>query len=139
MLSEIDQTMQRMDDLSAQDENWVAQVEPDSPNRRRFGSNGEQTSYSIAVSGAHFCGAEHVVSDEILEGKVPSRDPQAEFAMITSKHNELFHLLHQNSKETREILSSLTPKIWKDLAWLKPKNNQEDGLFCMVLIKHYCI
>jgi len=132
LLSEIDRTMQRMDDLSAWNENWAAQVEPDSPYGRPFGLDGEQTSNSIAMSGAHLCGAEQILIGEIIGGKVSTRDPQSEFALISGNQNELFHLLHQNSKETREILSTLPPAIWKDSAWLKPKNNQSVGPFCML-------
>ncbi len=116
MLSEIDRIMQRMDDLSAWNENWAAQVEPDSLYRRPWCLNGEQTSNSIAVSGAHLCGVEHNLIGEIIGGKVSTRDPQSEFAFITRNQNQLFHLLHQNSKWTREILSTLTPTIWKDHA-----------------------
>lgn len=111
--------MQWMDDPGAQIENWVAQVEPDSLNRRPFSSDGGQPSSSIAVSGAHLWGAEHILSGETKGGKVPFRNPQAESAMITSNRNEPFHLLHQNLKETRELLSFITPKIWKDLAAVK--------------------
>lgn len=139
MFSEIDHTMQRMDDLNARNEKWAAQVEPDSLNRRPFGLDREQTSNSFAVSGAHLCGAEHILIGEIIGGKVSTRDPQSEFALITGNHKELFHLLHQNSKGTREILSTLTPTIWKDLAWLIPKNNQSVGLNCMLWNNHLCL
>jgi len=108
LLSEIENYLYRMDDLRAQIEKLVAQVKPVDLNWRPFGADGEQTSNSVAVLTAHICGAEHHWIGEIIGGKDPTRDRQAEFATKTSNHSELFHLLHQNSQETREILSALT-------------------------------
>lgn len=108
MLPEIENTMQRMDDLRDQIGKLAVQVGQDNLNWQPFEANGEQTSNSMAVLVAHVCGAEHFWIAEVIGGKPPTRDRQAEFATKTGSHTVLFHLLHQNSIETREILSELS-------------------------------
>lgn len=110
MLTEIENYLQRMDDLRGQIEKLVANVKPDDLNWRPFISEGEEISNSIAVLVAHVCGAEHFWIAEIIGGQPPTRDRKAELATKTNSHTDLFNLLHQNTKETREVLLVLTPK-----------------------------
>lgn len=110
LLTEIENYLQRMDDLRNQIEVLAAKVKPDDLNWRPFISEGEEVSNSFAVLVAHVCGAEHFWIAEIIGGRPPTRDRKAEFAIQTDSHTDLFNLLHQNSKETREILSALTPE-----------------------------
>lgn len=110
MLSELDNYLQRMDDLRSQIENLAAQVDQEHLDWRPFEADEEEISNSVAVLVAHICGAEHYWIAEVIGGKAPTRDRQAEFATQASTHQSLFHLLHQNSIETGEILSRLTPQ-----------------------------
>ena len=107
LLTELENYLQRLEDLRGQIENLIKTVAPEQLDWHPMQSGGEQTN-SLAVLVAHTCGAEHFWIGEVIGGNPPTRDRQAEFSTKTSKHTELFHLLQQTSIETREILSALS-------------------------------
>ncbi len=111
-----------MDDLRGQIENLITRVKPDDLNWRPFVSNDAEISNSFTVLVTHVCGAEHYWIAEIIGGKPPSRDRNAEFAAKTDHHDVLIDLLHRTSRETKEILSALRSK---DLAGLRMVNGKE--------------
>jgi uncharacterized damage-inducible protein DinB len=107
LLPEIDNYLQRLDDLRGQINNLIAMVTPEQLNWRPFEAAGEQTN-SLAVLTAHTCGAEHFWIGEVIGRKPPTRDRQAEFSATAGSHSELFNLLRQTSDETRSILTALS-------------------------------
>jgi len=110
LINEIENYLQRMDDLRGQIENLIVKVKPDDLNWRPFNSNDAEISNSFAVLVAHVCGAEHYWIAEIIGGKARTRDRNAEFATTTDSHDVLIDLLHRTSRETQEILSALRPE-----------------------------
>ena len=109
LLSELENYLQRLEDLRGQIENLITGVAPDQLNWRPIEAAMEQQINSLAVLVAHTCGAEHFWIGEVIGGKTPTRNRQIEFKTQTNSHTELFHLLHQTSIETREILLALPP------------------------------
>lgn len=110
MLPEVENYLFRLEDLRGQIKNLISQVPPEQLDWRPIESGGEQTN-SAAVLVAHCCGAERFWIGEVIGGKAPVRDRQAEFATRTTSHAELFHLLQQTSDETREILKVLPAEV----------------------------
>lgn len=110
MITEIENYLQRMDDLRGQIENLIAKVPPGDLNWRPFSADDAEISNSFAVLVAHVCGAEHFWIAEIIGGQPPTRDRKAEFAAKTDDHSSLIALLHRTSSETKETLKALHPQ-----------------------------
>jgi len=106
LLPELQNYLNRLEDLRNQIKELISATAPEQLNWRPLETGGEQTN-SLAVLVAHTCGAEHYWIGEVIGGKPPTRDRQAEFNTRSNSHSELFHFLHQNSIETREILTAL--------------------------------
>jgi len=107
--SELENYLQRLEDLRGQIKNLITAVAPDRLNWRPFEASGEQQANSLAILVAHTCGAEHFWIGEVIGGNPPTRNRQAEFSTQTSSQTDLFHLLQQTSNETREVLLALPP------------------------------
>lgn len=103
LFTELENYLQRLEDLRGQIQNLITTVTPEQLNLRPLQTESEQTN-SLAVLVKHVCGAEHFWIGEVLGGKPPTRDRQAEFSAHVDSHTELFQLLHQTSKETRAVL-----------------------------------
>lgn len=108
MLTELQNYLQRLEDLRGQIQNLIATVTPEQLNLRPLQIESEQTN-TLAVLVAHVCGAEHFWISEVLGGMPPTRDRTAEFTAYVDSHAELFHLLHQTSEETKAVISALSP------------------------------
>ena len=107
MLTELQNYLQRLEDLRGQIKNLITTVTPEQLNLRPLQTDPEQTN-TLAVLVAHVCGAEHFWISEILGGTPPTRDRAAEFSTHATSQNELFQLLQQTSEETRAVLSALS-------------------------------
>jgi uncharacterized damage-inducible protein DinB len=107
LLTELQNYQQRLEDLRGQIKNLITALTPEQLNWRPVQAGGEQTN-SLAVLVAHCCGAEHFWIGEVLGGKPPTRDRQAEFSNKTTSQAELFHLLDQTSEETRAVVSAFS-------------------------------
>jgi len=106
--TELENYLQRLEDLRGQIKNLIATVAPELLDWRPVQGGGEQTN-SLAVLVAHISGAEHFWIGEVIGGKPPTRDRQAEFSTKASSQTELFNLIDQTSQETSAVLSALPP------------------------------
>lgn len=108
LLTELQNYLQRLEDLRGQIKNLITTVTPEQLNLRPLQTESEQTN-PLAVLVAHVCGAEHFWISEVLGGTPPTRNRPAEFSAHVDSHTELFQLLHQTSAETRAVISALSP------------------------------
>lgn len=109
MPSEIENYLQRLEDLHDQVKVLVGKISPANLDWQPFKVDGEQTSNSMAMLVTHICGAEHFWVGEVIGELPPTRNRDSEFATKNTSQTELFHLLQQTSKESRAILAALTP------------------------------
>lgn len=109
MLSEIDNYLQRLDDLRDQIKTLVEMVKPGDLDWQPFPGDGERTSNSLAALVAHCCGRERFWISEVIGGHPSTSDRKTELSIQNSSHAELFQLLNQNSIDTRAVLSKLEP------------------------------
>ncbi|MHB8774654.1 MAG: DinB family protein [Bellilinea sp.] len=109
MPSELENYLQRLEDLHNQIKDLITAVASDRLNWRPFEASREQQANSLAILVAHTCGAEHFWIGEVIGGNSPTRNRQAEFNTQASSPTDLFHLLQQTSNETREVLLALPP------------------------------
>ncbi|MEJ2733841.1 MAG: DinB family protein [Anaerolineae bacterium] len=125
MLSELDNYLQRIEDLRGQVRDLIADLpaealnwrpiplsDPAPPALSEDGGGGAEESgeltNSLAVLAAHIAGAEHFWIGEVVGGRPPTRDRDAEFLTEVKDSSQLVGLLEQTGQETREILTSLT-------------------------------
>ncbi len=104
MLSELDNYLQRIEDLRGQVRDLIADLPADALNWRPI--EGHETN-SLAVLAAHIAGAEHFWIAEVVGSGPPTRDRDAEFATQASDASELIRLLENVGAETREVFATL--------------------------------
>jgi uncharacterized damage-inducible protein DinB len=107
MLSELDNYMQRIEDLRRQVSQLIADLPATALNWRPTPATGDHATNSLAVLAAHIAGAEHFWIAEVVGGHPPTRDRDAEFVIQASDASELCRLLEETEMETREVLSNL--------------------------------
>jgi len=105
MISELDNYLQRIEDLRRQAGDLIADLPTEALNWRPI--KGDATN-SLAVLAAHIAGAEHFWIDEVVGGRPPTRDRDAEFTTQASDASELVHLLEDTGIETRGVFATLT-------------------------------
>ncbi|MFQ5813288.1 MAG: DinB family protein [Anaerolineae bacterium] len=105
MTSELNNYLQRIEDLRGQVRDLVADLPADALNWRPI--EGDETN-SLAILAAHITGAEHFWIAEVVGGRHPTRDRDAEFATQATDASELVHLLENTGAETREVFATLT-------------------------------
>ncbi len=114
MLSELDNYLQRIEDLRGQVSQLVAELPAEALNWRPLGGplegEDERATNSLALLAAHVAGAEHFWIGEVVGGRPATRDRDAEFATEATDGAELIRLLEQVGAETREILTGLSPE-----------------------------
>ncbi len=115
MLSELDNYLQRIEDLRGQVRSLIADLPAEALNWRptpplssppQAGGNEGETN-SLAVLAAHIAGAEHYWIAEVIGGRPATRDRDAEFAVEAADASELVHRLEAAGAETREIFAAL--------------------------------
>jgi uncharacterized damage-inducible protein DinB len=104
VLSELDNYLQRIEDLRRQVGELIADLPAEALNWRPI----EGDTNSLAVLATHIAGAEHFWISEVLGSRPPTRDRDAEFAAQVSDAAELIRLLERTGAETREVFSKLT-------------------------------
>ena len=104
MTSELDNHLQRIEDLRGQVGDLIADLPAEALNWRPI--EGDATN-SLAVLAAHIAGAEHFWIAEVVGGSPPTRDRDAEFTTQASDASELVRLLEDTGAETREVLSAM--------------------------------
>ena len=105
MLSELDNYLQRIEDLRGQVGDLIADLPAEALNWRPIEE--DDATNSLAVLATHVAGAEHFWIAEVVGGRPPTRDRDAEFATQASDASELIRLLEDTGAETREVLSAM--------------------------------
>ena len=116
MLSELDNYLQRIEDLRGQVCSLIADlpaealnwrpIPPSNPPREQGGGEDQPTN-SLAVMAAHVAGAEHFWIAEVIGGQPTTRDRDAEFSVQVADASELIRRLDAVGAETREVFSAL--------------------------------
>jgi len=108
MISELDNYLNRLDDLRGQVSTLLAELPAEALNWRPIEGKDEHVTNSLAVLTAHLAGAEHFWIAEVIGGRPATRDRDAEFAVVAATPAELLQILEKVSHETRDVLSALS-------------------------------
>ena len=108
MLSELDNYLQRIEDLRGQVRSLIADLPAEALNWRPTESAEEHAINSLAVLAAHVVGAEHFWIAEVIGGRPSTRNRDAEFSIVVADASELIRRFDTVTLETREVFSSLT-------------------------------
>ncbi len=108
MLSELDNYLQRIEDLRQQVIDLIANLPVEALNWRPTERVEDHATNSLAVLAAHIAGAEHFWIGEIIGGQPPTRSRPAEFIIQTTDATELVDLLEKSGAETRAVLATLS-------------------------------
>ena len=108
MITELDNYLERIEDLRGQVSGLIADLPAEALNWRPIEGKDDHVTNSLAVLAAHLAGAEHFWIAEVIGGRPATRDRDAEFVTVAASTAELLQLLEKISLETREVLSSLS-------------------------------
>jgi hypothetical protein len=108
-LSELENYLQRIEDLRRQVRELIADLPAEALNWRPIQGTGEHATNSLAILAAHSAGAEHFWIGEVIGGLPPTRDRDAEFAIQSADPAQLLRLLDEVGAETRHVFSRLSP------------------------------
>jgi uncharacterized damage-inducible protein DinB len=108
ILSELDNYLQRIEDLRGHVGRLIAALTAEALNWRPIKGADEHGTNSLAVLVTHIAGAEHFWIAEVVGGLPSTRDRDAEFAAQASDVSELVHLLEDTGAETRKVFATLT-------------------------------
>lgn len=108
MLSELENYLQRIEDLHNQIVDMVDDMPRDGLNYVPITLPQMQVSNSIAQLAAHAAGAEHYWIGEVIGGLPATRNRDAEFALRARNSKELISALNSVFAETKDIFSRLT-------------------------------
>jgi uncharacterized damage-inducible protein DinB len=108
MISELDNYLNRLDDLHGQVADLVAGLPAEALNWRPIEDKDNLVTNSLAVMAAHVAGAEHFWIAEVIGGRPATRDRDAEFITVAATPAELLQILQKVSQETKEVLSTLS-------------------------------
>ena len=108
MISELDNYLNRLDDLRGQISGLLADLSAEALNWRPIEGKDDHVTNSLAVMAAHVAGAEHFWIAEVIGGHSTTRDRDAEFAVVAATPAELLQILEKVSHETRDVLSALS-------------------------------
>jgi uncharacterized damage-inducible protein DinB len=109
VLTELDNYLQRIEDLRGQVRALIADLPAEALNWRPTENVEEHATNSLAVLAAHVAGAEHFWIAEVIGGRPPTRDRDAEFKLEVADASELVRRFEAVEVETREVFSALTP------------------------------
>jgi len=115
LLSELENYLQRIDDLRGQAAGLITGLSQEALDWRPLpaaqpdaqGKEAEGGTNSLAVLAAHMAGAERFWIGEIVGGRPPRRDRDAEFQVRGLEADQLLNLLEQAAAETRDVLADL--------------------------------
>jgi len=108
LLPELSNYLLRLEDQRAQIREILTGISAEGLNWRPFEVSGDPGTNSLAALAAHTSGAERYWIGEIVGGKPPTRDRDAEFAKVVNSNAELFQLMDLASEETREVFAKLS-------------------------------
>ncbi len=107
MISELQNYLERIEDLRGQIKDLVADLPAEALNWRPIDSEDHATN-SLAIMATHVAGAEHFWMAEAI-GQYPStRNRDAEFVTETSTAAELLDRLEKVGQETKEVFATLS-------------------------------
>jgi uncharacterized damage-inducible protein DinB len=109
MLKEMENYLQRLDDLHKQVLEVISGVPSDGLNFEPIHLPQLQVSNSLAELTAHIAGAEHFWIGEVIAKMPPTRDRDAEFKTKVRGSNDLVAKINTVSGETHAILAALNP------------------------------
>ena len=107
MIAELDNYLERIEDLRGQISGLLADLPAEALNWRPIEGRDDHVTNSLAVLTAHLAGAEHFWIAEVIGGRPATRDRDAEFAVVAATPAELLQLLEKISQETKEVLFGL--------------------------------
>ena len=107
MISELDNYLNRLDDLRNQVSSLIAELPSEALNWRPIEGKDDHVTNSLAVLAAHLAGAEHFWIAEVVGGRPETRDRDAEFVTIAASAKEIIQLLEKTALETRDVFSIL--------------------------------
>ena len=108
MVAELENYLQRIQDLRRQVSELITDVPPEALDWRPIEGDDEHATNSLAVLAAHIAGSEHFWIAEVVGGYSPTRDRDGEFATQVADASDLLRLLEEAGAETREVLSALS-------------------------------
>ncbi|MCB9079575.1 MAG: DUF664 domain-containing protein [Anaerolineaceae bacterium] len=107
MLTEIQNYLQRIEDLHDQITGLIADLPAEALNWRPTDQVDDHASNSLAVLTVHVAGAEHFWIAEVIGRQPPTRDRDAEFVTEAANAADLIRHLTGTGAETRRILTAL--------------------------------
>lgn len=107
-LSELDNYLQRLEDLRGQVRDLIADLPADALNWQPLGGGAESPTNSLAVLAAHVAGAEHFWIGEVVGGLPATRHRDAEFATTVDAPAGLLLRLENTATETRKVFAALS-------------------------------
>jgi uncharacterized damage-inducible protein DinB len=108
MLPELDNYLQRIEDLRGQVRSLIADLPAEAFNWRPTENVAKHATNSLAVLAAHVAGAEHFWIAEVIGGRPTTRDRDAEFKLEVADATELLRRFDAVAAETREVFAALT-------------------------------
>jgi uncharacterized damage-inducible protein DinB len=108
VVSELENYLQRIEDLRRQVGELIAGLPADALNWRPLEGSQEHSTNSLAALAAHVAGAEHFWIGEVIGGHPPSRDRDAEFLVQAGDASELQQILDAAGVETGQVLPALS-------------------------------
>ena len=108
MISELDNYLDRLEDLRGQISGLLADLPVEALNWRPIEGRDDHVTNSLAVLAIHVAGAEHFWIAEVIGRQPATRDREAEFATVAVTPAELLQILEKVSRETRDVLSALS-------------------------------
>jgi uncharacterized damage-inducible protein DinB len=107
MTPEAESYLGRIEDLREQILTLIDGLPGEALNWRPIEGIEEHATNSLAVLAAHVAGAERFWISEVVGGRPPTRDRDAEFAIRADDASALARVLRDVGAETREVLSNL--------------------------------
>ena len=107
MITELDNYLERLEDLRGQVSSLLADLPAEALNWRPIEGRDDHAINSLAVLTAHLAGAEHFWIAEGDGGRTATRDRDAEFVTVANSTAELTQLLERVAQETRDVFSTL--------------------------------
>ncbi|MCB0213291.1 MAG: DUF664 domain-containing protein [Anaerolineae bacterium] len=107
MLSELQNYLQRIEELHEQISGLIADLPTEALNWRPTEQVDDHASNSLVVLAVHVAGAEHFWIAEVIGQQPPTRDRDAEFVTEATDATNLVQHLKNTASETRHILATL--------------------------------
>jgi uncharacterized damage-inducible protein DinB len=108
MIPELYSYLQRLADLRRQVRGLIADLPAEALNWRPIEAVDEHATNSLAALTAHVAGAELYWIGEVVGGRPPTRDRDAEFATEATSAADLVRLLDKVGVETKAVFLTLT-------------------------------